>query len=447
MSRSLAAIVPPQDRGKPLVAATPYAWRDPSSIPPRAFVYGTWLLRGTVTAVVAPGGIGKTTLLTGTALSLVTDRELHGKKVWGGPLRVWIWNLEDDLDELARAIQGAALRFGITEEDVLGRLYVDSALDGAELTTAIEEEGEFKLLAPVFDAIVAELKARGIDVLIIDPFVSSHSVDENANSKIDKIVKAWARVAKAADVAIVLVHHARKTAGTKVTAETSRGASALVNACRAALVLNRMEEHEAERLGIEGDDERRRYFTVQDDKHNRAPPEKAAWFRLASVKLDNGRDDAPGDSVGVAEPWSPPDAFAGMTGDHLYRVQLALAEGEHREDYQSPAWAGVAVAGVLKLDHTAKADRIRIRKLIETWVAEGALQVVERPDRKRNMRRWIEVGRWANDTSAPPRNGEAGQGGAEPSRKRPTTPPPPEGGGGWGSAATAPHPGEAGQTC
>ena len=393
----------PQDVGlaDDRIRATPYIWRNPADIPLRPWLYGYWLLRGTVTTIVAPGGIGKSTFLSGTALALASGKSLLGKTVWDGPARAWIWNLEDEMDELDRSIQAAAKHFDLAAADVADRLFVDSAMEGKGLCTAIENENGFKLLAPVYQQITAELRARKIDVLFVDPFVSSHEVEENANSKIDKIAKAWGRVAKAANCAIVLVHHTSKAGAADVTALSARGAVALVNACRSALVLNRMDPETAAKFGIDAEGDRRRYFSVQDDKHNRAPAEKADWYRLASVDLGNGGPLAAGDSIGVAEPWSPPDPFEGLTGNHLYRVQLAISKGEWREDFRATAWVGRAVADVLGLDVSVKADAARIKQLLKTWIREGALQVVERRnDKTRQDKNFVEVGRWQNDTSA-----------------------------------------------
>jgi hypothetical protein len=316
---------------QPVVVATPYRWRDPATIPPRQWILGRWLLRGTVAAAVAPGGVGKTTFLAGAALGMAAGRSLLGKTAWDGPKRVWIWNLEDDLEELQRAVQSAALHHGIAEHDVGNRLFVDSAMEGAGLCTAIQGPSGLRLLAPVYEAVQAELISRGIDVLIIDPFVSSHEVEENDNGAIDKVAKAWARVAKAASASIILVHHTSKAGAADVTALSGRGAVSLVNACRSTLVFNRMSAEVAQRLGIE-EDERRRYFAVMDDKHNRAPAEKADWYRLVSVALGNG-GAGHGDEVAVAEPWSPPDPFQDVTAAHLYRVQLLIAEGDWKHHH------------------------------------------------------------------------------------------------------------------
>jgi hypothetical protein len=390
-------LVPP----KPVIFATPYAWRDPASIPPRAWVYGRWFLRGTIACVVAPGGAGKSTLLAGTALAMATGRPLLGKDTWGGPKRVWLWNLEDDLDEMSRSIQAAALHFDIEPEDIEGHLFVDSAMEGAGLCTAVEGAEGFKLLEPIYEALTAELIRRGIDVLVVDPFVSSHTAEENHNSKIDAIAKAWARVSKDANCCIVLVHHTSKAGAGEVTALSSRGAVALINAARSTLVINRMTPEEGDRLGM-ADQERRRCISVGDDKHNRAPAERADWYKLASVELGNG------DNIAVAEPWKLPDPFDDVTVHDLAKVQAAIADGEWRADPQAAAWAGKAVATVLGLNAEAKADKGRIKSLLQTWISNGALRIDTHDDKKREPRKWIVCGDPVN--AAQPAQGGVGQG-------------------------------------
>ena len=393
----------------PIIRATPYAWRDPSTIPPRPWIYGRWLLRGTIACVVAPGGAGKSTVLAGTALALVTGRELLGKTAWGGPQRVWIWNLEDDGDELARAIQAAALYHDIAPTDLDGRLFVDSGMEGAGLCTAIEGNDGFKLLAPVYDALAEEIRRQRIDVLMIDPFVSSHKVDENHNSKIDAIAKAWARAAKDSNCAIVLVHHTSKAGAGEVTALSSRGAVSLINAARCTLTINRMATEDAERLGID-DKDRRRTICVVDDKHNRAPAEAADWYRLEGVDLENHTAVLPSDNIAVAVRWTLPDPFDDVKTGDLYAIQLAISEGEWRKDPQAAAWAGKAVADVLGWDASDKAMKGKIKSLLHTWISNHALRIETRNDKKREPREWIIVGEWAQP--AQPLQGGARQGAA-----------------------------------
>lgn len=377
------------DTAKPKITATPYQWCDPAAIPPRPWIFGRWLLRRTVAAVVAPGGVGKTTFIAAAALSMVTGRELLGKTVWDGPQRVWIWNLEDGLDDMQRSIQASATHHGVRREDVDGRLFIDCAMEGAGLCTAIEGPDGFKLLSPVYEQVTAEIIERGIDVLVIDPFVSSHEVEENANSLIDKVAKAWARVANDANCVVVLVHHTSKAGAGTVTAHSSRGAVALTDATRSALVLNRMDEKKAQELGFD-DSEGKRYFSVGDDKHNRAPAEKADWFFLASVNLGNGPDG--GDSIGVAQPAKLPDPFEDITVDDLRAVQSKVNGGDWRENNQANNWVGKAVAEVVGLDLGKSSDKAKVKALLRTWIANGALRVVERKDNRSELRKFIDVG-------------------------------------------------------
>jgi hypothetical protein len=224
----------------------------------------------------------------------------------------------------------------------------------------------------------------------------------------------------------VLVHHTSKAGAAEVTALSARGAVALVNACRSAVVLNRMDPEVAAKLGIEGDDERRRYFAVMDDKHNRAPAEKADWYRLVSVDLGNGSDGS-GDSIGVAEPWSPPDPFDGVTAEHLYRVQCLVDEtGDYRESSQAARWVGFAVARVLGLnaEKGAKAERAQISGMLRQWLASGALKVVRKRDEDGDERPFVQVGEWAVQGTPPPRAGGVGTGGAGGAEFTPTPPPP-----------------------
>ncbi|WIA57807.1 AAA family ATPase [Sphingobium sp. WTD-1] len=380
------------------VSATPYRWREPQSIPRRPWIFGHHHMRGQVGGKFAPGATGKTTHEIATCLSMATGRSFLGPKVWGGPKRVWLWNLEDNGDELARIIQGTAKHWGISEADIGGRLFVDSGLEGATLSLARQTGFEGLVInEPLVGALVRELLDREIDYLTVDPFVSSHSVEENDNGAIDAVVKKWAYVAQAANCAISLTHHVNKAAKPgEITSDAARGASSLVAACRSALVLNRMTADEAKGWGIL-DEDRRRYFRVYDDKNNRAPPaSKSEWFHLVSVDLGNVGDDGfPADSVGVVTPWTPPDAFEDVRIEHLTKVQEEIhRRGNVRASPQSNRWVGHIVAEVLDLDQKDDADRRKINSIIRQWVMNGALKEVTQPDSNGDPRPFIEVGRW-----------------------------------------------------
>ena len=164
---------------------------------------------------------------------------------------------------------------------------------------------------------------------------------------------------------------------------SARGAKALVDAARSVAVFNRMTADEAAMAGVP-EDQRGFYFRTQNDKANLAPPEKAAWYRMNNVHLDNG------DQVGVACPWKWPELFEGISTRHLVAAQKAIAVGEWRLDPRSEQWAGIAVGRVLDLkpkDHVK-----RIAHILKEWIGEGRFVVVEKPDAWNKPKKFIEVG-------------------------------------------------------
>lgn len=382
--------IPPH--GDPVVApspivATKFTWRSESDIPPRMWLYGRHLLRRFVSVDVAAGGVGKSSVKIGEALAMASNRNLYGVEVREGPLSVWLYNLEDPAEESERRIHATAKWFHIKPEDVDGRLYVDSGRD-QRCVIATETEYGARIAQPVYEQMKAQILERKIDVLIIDPFVSSHEVSENDNRAIDAVVKAWGRLADECNCSINLVHHVRKGNGTESTADSARGAKALVDAARSVIVFNRMTADEASLAGV-AEDQRGFYFRTQNDKANLAPPDKAAWYRMNNVSLDNG------DQVGVACPWQWPELFEGISTRHLIAVQKAVMTGDWRADPRSPEWVGIPIAKVLDID--LETNRKRVSKVLKEWVDNGAFEVVEKMDAKSMPRKFVVVGKWASE--------------------------------------------------
>ncbi|MEH6749680.1 MAG: AAA family ATPase [Paracoccaceae bacterium] len=374
------------DDDEPLLP-TPYVWRDPALIPARPWLYGRHLLRGQTSVTVAPGGLGKSSLSIVEALAIVTGKELLGDTIHDTGLSVWLFNLEDPRDELERRIAAAMQYHRIDADEIGGRLYFDSGRE-RELCTAIQTRDGVQIIDPVYDDIARQIHARKIDVLVIDPFVSSHRVGENDNGAVDLVAKKWAMLADECNCSIELVHHTRKTNGEEATTESARGASSLLSAARSGRVLNRMTNDERESAGIPADD-KTTYFAVTRDKANLAPAGARQWRHMVSVQLANG------DSVGVAEEWTWPDTFDAVTVADLLAVQKAIDGKQPRySDQAGNEWAGVIVANVLGLDATK--DRRRIKRMIETWLRNGALVKGTKEGPIRKPVPTVKVGEWAN---------------------------------------------------
>lgn len=359
-----------QERAR--IKATPFVPRPPNQIPPRRWLYGRHFIRRYVTTTVSPGGFGKTSLLLVEALAMVTGRPLLGIQA-PQPMRVWVWNGEDPQDETERRLAAACLHFGIRSEEIEGRLFIDSGRD-TPIRIATRNRDATVIAQPVVDDLVAEIRERRIDQLIIDPFVACHDVPENDNSAVDRVAKTWGQVAEAGNCGVELVHHVRKAGAGQATytVDDARGGSALIGAVRSARVLNGMSVEEATQAGIPIET-RRRYFRVDDGKSNMQPPtEGAAWHRLVSVDLGNETPEAPGDFVGVVEKWELPSLSDAIQPGDLRQVQDRIAGSVWAENVQAANWAGKAVAEVMGLD--VQEDRARITRLLSMWRKNGTLK-------------------------------------------------------------------------
>ena len=391
--------------------ASPYRWPNPASLPQRQWLMGHWLLRGEVTAIIAPGGTGKSTIGNAVALCLASGQPLLGKPLHRGPQAVWIFNLEDGTDELERQLSAAIAYHGISRKDCGDRLHLDSGLV-QPLCTASEDRDGFTLAEEVFTQLAATIRERRIAAVIVDPFVSSHAVRESSNEAIDAIAKRWKRLGQKTGCAVVLVHHTRKLGGREVTAEDGRGAVALRDAARVVLPLNPMGAKEAEEFGIADPALRRSLVRIDTGKANRAPPDAATWVKLESQSLGNGHKLEPPDFVGVAALWEKPDVFHGLTTWHLYTVQQHLEVGAWRESVQAKEWVGHLVADVADL--SAETDKGRIKSIIRTWKSNGALAVEHRAINGRDVP-FVIVGKPVNasEIGSRPHLAMCGEEGAE----------------------------------
>ncbi|BAQ89998.1 bifunctional DNA primase/polymerase [uncultured Mediterranean phage uvMED] len=388
LARAEAELAKQQEEQPKSLQPKPFVLGDPAQLPARQFVWGHAYPRGVVSVTVAPGGLGKSTIITAEAVAMTTGHALLGRQT--EPRKCWLWNLEDPIDEIYRKVYAIAHHYELTQADIADRLLINSGRD--EPLILAQTIGGHNLLTPVADQLTEHINANKIDCVIVDPFVSSHQLSENDNVAIDMVVKRWSQVASDSNCAIHLVHHVRKDNGMGgASVADARGASALVDAARFVRRLQRMTADEARNAGID-EDQFWRYTREGDSKNNLSPPSAdSTWRKLISIELPNG------DSVGVAEPWQWPDAFSDVTRNDLEAVQRKVAAGEYRENARAKDWVGQAVADTMNLDIKDSYVRAKVRHMVSTWIANDALRIVERPDRTRMMRKFVVVGRWVRE--------------------------------------------------
>jgi hypothetical protein len=337
---------------------------------PRQWLYGTKISRKYVTFLASPGGVGKTAYVIAMALAAASGTQLlHDKP--RKPLRVWIYNLEDDEIEIRRRLAAAFRHFGL-HQDVLDNVRINSGRSRRFQIVKTGRNGEF-IAQPDYRLVIDELKREGIDIFFVDPYLRSHGVSENENEAQDEVMRLYAQIAEEANCGIVLVHHTKK-GGASGDMESLRGGSTQGGGARAAYTLAPMAADEAVKLGVP-EAMRRTYVRIDDAKNNMAPPSaKAEWLHLESVRLCNGDADYPlGDNVQVAAKWAPPDAWEGFTGSDetaaLARISAGMDDGERysARAQDKERWAGVVLVDMGRSDAQAK-------EMIAAWLRRGLLE-------------------------------------------------------------------------
>ena len=357
----------------------PAAFPDPTTIPPRQWLYGTDVLRGYVTVIVAPGAVGKSTIAYAMALALASGKAIL-KDYIHQRVDVAMFPLEDPEEETDRRMIACMMRHRIDETDLRGRVHVMHAEDH-QLLIATKDVDGYTIAYPDENALIAKVIELNLGLLIVDPFVNCHELDENSPAEMNSVARAWLRVARATNCAIILVHHTRKGA-LSGDIDGGRGAKSLTDAARVGLTLAVMTEEEAKEFNIRPDD-RRQYVRLDNAKANLAPAGSARWFRLESVALGNGTADYPnGDHVQAIARWDPPSLWAKVAVPDIHEALDLIAAGmpdgrlytPTKAGRNSARWCGNVVMDALCVDET------QAKLMVGQWLKSGLLEKISVED-------------------------------------------------------------------
>lgn len=359
---------------------------DPNLIPPREWLYGTRLIRRYITVLVAPGGTGKTLYSMAVALALASGKPLLGDPVHVR-VKVWVFNLEDPMEEMERRVAAMMLRHGLTRADLEGYLFLHSGRDRRLAMANLTDDGH-TIVHPDKNAVVHLMRENDIGAIFADPFVKSHSLDENSNPHMDSAATAWSEVCQATGAAGMLVHHTRKGLVTDI--EASRGAKALTDAARVGITMSSMASEEADQLGISEED-RWRFVRVDDAKANMAPKAlKAHWFEMEMQPLGNTEVNEiypKGDNVAAIVRWEAPSPWEGLSMPKAIEVLESIQDGPGNGEQFTAAlssrdrtrWAGSLLVSI------AGRSEGQAKSILREWVANGVL--IERSYRSPSQRK------------------------------------------------------------
>lgn len=347
-----------------------------AEIPTRPWIIPGVILSGYTHMLAAPGGSGKSLFTLQIAIALAQGQP-WGSFVPRRKCRSLIINVEDDIDEQRRRL--AAARRVMKGGDEL-RGMIDLVPHSENIVVAgYGPDGRTLRTMPIVDTLSRYITDRQIDVLIVDPFAETFEGDENDNSEVKWAMKIWRdEIARRTGCAVYLVHHTTKYAANGAgDANVIRGGGAIVNSTRIASTLMPMTQEEADMIGVD-QSERHLYVRYDDAKANQSLKTNAArWFQKVSVELANGTADCAPDEVGALMPWSPPDAFDGLTAATinviLDKVEAGMPSGER---YSISTRGGAKTSGrwvgSLVMAETGMPEA-RAKKVVDTWKRNSVL--------------------------------------------------------------------------
>ena len=343
-----------------LAESTGYQLTDPDTIPPRARLYGDAYSRGTVSLLAAFGGRGKSLLYLTEALAMVTGRPLHGIEPVQ-PLRVMLWNGEDPMSEIHRRIGTAAKHYGMSQGDIGDRLHVMSGFDVPLNLVGQDKSGKVVLNAPMLSTLRESLIKNRIDVLLLDPLVKLHTVNENDNNAMDTVVGEFAAMAMELNIAVGIATHVRKPSAKDdvITEHDVRGAGSAVAAARAVRVINPLKDSDARKFGIAKLDAWK-YIVISQGKTNFAMRSKdTTVLQLVSVKANNSNGPYQADNTPVLV-LHRPEKINLIGQDEVDRMLPRLRDETWTVDARgggAKTWFGNLIAEICDVD--PKDERMR----------------------------------------------------------------------------------------
>ncbi len=357
-------------------------------LPRRRWLLGRSLLRGQMTLLVAPPGVGKSTHSIARAVAVATGEDITGEVVHE-PVKAWVYNTEDDTDELKRRLGAVLQHWLIPFEQVCGRIALNSGTDRPLLFARVDR-GDMVIRLPDVDGCIAKIREHGIGLFIVDPFIETHEVNENSNEQIKAVAVMFREVARSTNCAVLLVHHTAKppqgtSDGHAGNMNTARGASALVGVARVVQTLFAMSESDAEQWGVPKP-ERHLHLRLDDAKANLGLiSSEVSWYRKVGVELPNG------DEIGVLVPHAFEKAGAPFSRHTALEILNLIDERwKQKNPFSGSAQSDRYVVPVM-VQRFGLTQRVA-RSLLRTWIGSEMVRPEEVDSHAKT--RGLRVVRW-----------------------------------------------------
>jgi RecA-family ATPase len=235
------------------------AGEDPGPIPPRQWLLANQFCRGFISSIVAAGGAGKSALRLLQFISLAIGRSLCGQHVFRR-CRVLLISLEDDRPELQRRIKAVLDHYEIDRAELKGWLFCASP----KLAKLAVMKNRNRIIG---SQIRQAIERRKPDLISLDPFVKTHSLEENDSGDMDFVCDLLAQIAVEFNIAVDSPHHVHKGQLSPGDADSGRGSSGIRDAGRLVYTLVPMSEDEGRAFNID-------------------PADRCSYVRLDSAKVN-----------------------------------------------------------------------------------------------------------------------------------------------------------------
>lgn len=199
-----------------------------------------------VALLIAPGGVGKTTLILYEAIHIVLGLPLYGREI-ERPGPVVILTAEDGRDLLVARLNRITRAMNLTEEQSSTiRRNVLIEYVGNSPFRLTEVAGDVVVLSPLVDGLISKIEPLKPSLIVIDPAVSFGVGESRVNDAEQALVMAARRIRDAINCCVRYIHHTGKSNARDKTADqySGRGGSAFADGARMVAVLNPMEPGE-----------------------------------------------------------------------------------------------------------------------------------------------------------------------------------------------------------
>lgn len=289
-------IIEPPPAPVPYQPADTWQWGNVipiAAIPPRPWIAEGMLMRGEVTSLIAPGGIGKSQLMLTTAILLALGVHVFGaKNKVGRPLKSIVYNAEDSRQEMSMRLAATCHHMNIDPERIKPYIMLLSGKEVSLRLVQVSSSGRPEMNKELVGKLVGHASDPDCGYVGLDPLVSLHDVDESLNQPMRYVFGTFIEIAAASDVALQVAVHTPKPGKDRYLyagdPTSGRGAVTINDTSRVVLTLSPPKDEDMERYNL-APEQRVRLLRLDDAKSNYSTLSgKAAWIYKHSILLANG---------------------------------------------------------------------------------------------------------------------------------------------------------------